>query len=158
MATISFIPSYALGDGGGGSGAGTGSGIGTGSGTGNGTGGGTSVDGNYSYVEHFDQAFTQNFSVGAASDVLAAVDSFLTTNNIPKNAVIDSAQIVGGYRPNIEDASVGVDRARKFTNALDDTFPHLLEHSSTILSSSKSLEIGQVVVKFTFSNNVVTQR
>jgi hypothetical protein len=56
----------------------------------------------------------------------------------------------GGYDPLTEDATVGVNRALKFSTDLDQVDTQLLEKASTIISSSTSIGANQTALRITF--------
>lgn len=143
LATISFIPQFA-------------SDFGSGTGTGtNGTTGGSEV-GNYIFTEHYQVVFANVYSADSAAGLTDDVATFLKQNGIPTTAVIDSAQIVGGFDEKTETASDAIARATKFAGLIDARYPTLLEHASTIINSSTNLAANEVTVRLTFSSNVTT--
>lgn len=114
--------------------------------------------GTYTYTEHFDTAYVHLYDANNVSTVLSDIQQFAANNKIPLNAVIDSAQFVGGYNQETETSAQAIERARVFAARLDKAFPTMLENASTILNSSPKLAAGNVTVRFTFSGKVTTER
>lgn len=111
--------------------------------------------GTYSYVEHFEVAMVRAYHQNEVSLVLLDVASFLKANDLPADAIIDSAQFVGGYAP-VEGSAVAIERAINFSKKLEKLAPRILEHASSVLNSSPKLAADLVTVRFTFSQRVNT--
>lgn len=142
LATISFIPQFT---------AASNSTVSNGSGQ-NSQGG---VSGSYTYTEHFDKAFIRAYKMNEVKYVLPEIADFEKANGIPGDAVISSAQFVGGYT-STEQSSDAIKRAIAFSNALEKFAPNILEHASTILNSSPKLSTDLITVRLTFSAKVNT--
>ena len=142
LATITFIPQFA------GSSSTTGS---------DGTQSQTGGAGSYTYTEHFAESMIRAYTKAQVENVAGDVKIFLKNNNLPANAIIDSAQFVGGYNAS-ETAAEGITRALDFSNALAKANPTLLEHASTILNTSPKLSPALVTLRFTFSSQVTTNK
>jgi hypothetical protein len=74
----------------------------------------------------------------------------LVSEKLPVSSFVGSIQIVGGYDPLTEDATVGVNRALKFSTDIDQVDTQLLEKASTIISSSTSIGATQTALRITF--------
>lgn len=115
-------------------------------------------NGDYTYTEHFEQQFTAIYMEQDVSNLTTDIKFFLISNQIPENAVIDSAMFIGGETIGQDTAGHGVDAALKFSNAVDKAYPDLLKHASTTLNSSADVGTDRVAVVLTFSANVSTNR
>jgi hypothetical protein len=86
--------------------------------------------------------------------LLKSIKSFLEKNNIDGDAEIVFVQIVGGYNLGIEKSQAAIDRALHFSQLIDKSNHMLLQHASTTLSSSSSIDPGQVVMQITFASRI----
>lgn len=145
LATISFIPQYI---------GGNSSIFGSDKNNTNSNVGGNS----YTYSEHFDRAFVKVYESSDVSTMVEDIKVFLKANGIPSNAVIDSAQFVGGYDQVTENSGMAIQRATEFSTRLERTYKGLLEHASTVLSSSPQLAANLVTIRLTFSAQVTVSR
>lgn len=55
-------------------------------------------NGDYTYTEHFEQQFTAIYMEQDVSNLTTDIKFFLISNQIPENAVIDSAMFIGEKR------------------------------------------------------------
>lgn len=113
--------------------------------------------GSYAYTEHFDQAFIRAYKINELAYVQPDILAFQKQYGIPTDAVIDSAQFVGGYDQANESSASAIQRALAFSQALDKSSTKILEHASTILNSSPKLAVDLVTVRLTFSARVNTK-
>ena len=116
------------------------------------------VDPNYTYTEHFDQQFTAIYRDGEIGNLEADVTFFLVSNNIPKDAVVDSVMYIGGETKGAEKAGHGVSAAMNFSDLVDKNFPDWLKHATTNLNSSTDIDSNSVAVVMTFSAKVGTNK
>lgn len=148
LATITFIPQFAGGEN---------SVLNPGTSDGSNQGS-DSANGTFTYSEHFDTVFVRAYNANDVTGVLRDVQDFMQANNIPNNAVLDSAQFVGGYDETIEQAGTAIGRASDFSKRLERAYVGILEHASTVLSSSPKLAADIVAIRFTFSAKVTVKR
>lgn len=143
LATITFIPQFSIG---------SSSAVGTGNYS-NSAGG---VSGSYTYTEYFEGNFTRAYKIDDLSNLVPDIAQYLKNNSIPADAVIVSAQFVGGYTSN-ESSSDAIARALQFSKVIEGIFPGLLDRSSTILNSSPKLDVDLVAIRLSFSATVNTK-
>ncbi|MFM1984605.1 MAG: hypothetical protein RL723_1040 [Actinomycetota bacterium] len=143
LATITFIPQFSIGSS-------------SAVSKGNSSSGAGGVSGSYSYTEHFDGAFARAYQVDDLGNLQADIAAYLKSNSIPADAVVDSAQFIGGYS-STETSSSAIARALEFSKVLEAMKPGLLDHASTILNSSPKLETNLVAIRLTFSAQVNTK-
>ncbi len=143
LATITFIPQFAIG---------SSSSVSKGNSTD--TAGG--VSGSYSYTEHFDGSFVRAYRVDELADLKKDIATYLKSHSIPADAIVDSAQFIGGYTAN-ETSAAAIARALELSRVLEALAPGLLDHASTILNSSPKLATDLVAIRLTFSAVVNTR-
>jgi len=83
------------------------------------------------------------------------VSQFLTREKLPSTTDIVFAQIIGGYNPKTEQPNSAIDRAVAFSNRLDKALPDLLHHAASTMSSSKTIDANQIVLRLTFAQKIV---
>lgn len=142
LATITFIPQFTIGSS-------------SAVGKGNYTDGAGGVSGSYSYTEYFEGSFTRAYKIDDLSNLVTDIAQYLKNNSIPADAVITSAQFVGGYTSE-ETSAEAIARALQFSKVIEGISPGLLDRSSTILNSSPKLDIDLVAIRLTFSATVNT--
>jgi hypothetical protein len=143
LATITFIPQFT---------AGSNSAVTKGGDQGSVQGG---VTGTYTYTEHFEPVFIRAYKTKEVNYVLADINEFEKQHSLPLDSVIDSAQFVGGYG-DFGDSASALKSAIAFSQGLETKAPQILEHASTILSSSRNLANNLVTVRFTFGATLST--
>jgi hypothetical protein len=142
LATITFIPQFSIG-----------SSSAVGKGNYSDSAGG--VSGSYTYTEYFDGSFARAYKIDDLSNLVSDIAQYLKNNSIPADAVVTSAQFVGGYTTE-ETSAEAIARALQFSKVIEGIAPGLLDRSSTILNSSPKLDIDLVAIKLTFSATVNT--
>jgi hypothetical protein len=113
------------------------------------------VTGTFTYTEHFEPVFIRAYKTGEAKFVVDDIVAFEKEHSLPLDSVIDSAQFVGGYADSGTSADA-LNRAIEFSQALEEISPKSLEHSATILNSSRNLANNLVTVRLTFGATVST--
>lgn len=108
----------------------------------------------YNYQEIYDKPLLVVYKGFNAELIRSDVESFKKSQNLSPDSEIIYAQIVGAYNKNEESKSDAITRARIFSELLDKQTYELLKNASTTLSSTSSIPIDRVVVKFTFATNV----
>jgi hypothetical protein len=111
--------------------------------------------GTYTYTEHFEPVFIRAYKTTDAKLVASDIIAFEKAHSLPLDSVIDSAQFVGGYGDQGTSADA-LQSAIRFSQALEKEDPKILEHSSTILNSSRNLSNSLVTLKLTFGATVST--
>jgi len=129
LATVSFVPQY-LGN----------------SGQSNST--------TYSYSEMYRIPMIVEYEGFDGERIAADIAAFKVENKLSQDAVIVYAQVVGSYNKSSETASDAIARAQAFITKIDATNDKILGNASTTLSSTTSIPITRVVVKFTFASNI----
>ena len=81
------------------------------------------------------------------------VAAFLRTERLSPDSEIIYVQIVGSYNSKTESAADAITRAQNFSRKLDLVETGLFRNASTTLSSTTSIPINRIVVKFTFAVN-----
>lgn len=142
LATITFIPQFSIGSS-------------SAVGKGNYSDGAGGVSGSYTYTEYFDGSFARAYKIDDLSNLVPDIAQYLKNNSIPADAVVTSAQFVGGYTTE-ETSAEAIARALQFSKVIEGIAPGLLDRSSTILNSSPKLDIDLVAIKLTFSATVNT--
>jgi hypothetical protein len=143
LATITFIPQFSIG-----------SASAVGKGNYSDSAGG--VSGSYTYTEYFEGSFARAYKIDDLNNLVSDITQYLKNNSIPADAVVTSAQFVGGYTAE-ETSAEAIARALQFSKVIEGIAPGLLDRSSTILNSSPKLDIDLVAIKLTFSATVNTR-
>lgn len=108
----------------------------------------------YNYTQIYKKPMIVTYE-GFNGDLIAAdIRAFILDNNLPPDAEIVYAQIVGSYNKNVESPSEAILRAQQFSTKMDMSNLTLLHHASTTFSSTTSVPANRIVVKFTFASNV----
>lgn len=108
----------------------------------------------YSFSKIYSQRLDVVFDQYDYQFLLKSVKSFLEKNGIDGDAEIVFVQIIGGYDPSTEKAQKAIDRALVFSQQIDKSNHMLLQHASTTLSSSPSIEPTQIVMQITFATRI----
>jgi hypothetical protein len=103
------------------------------------------------YNKHLDILYDNFDSILITQDVA----QFLVREKLPPATDIVFAQVIGGYDSKTEQPTVAIDRAVAFSNQLDKKIPDLLKHAASTMSSSKTINPTQVVLRLTFAQKVV---
>jgi hypothetical protein len=118
----------------------------------------TATNSAYNYQEIYKEPMLVVYEGFNADLIRRDVTAFLQAKKLSPESEIIYAQIVGPYDPKSETASDGVTRARKFSEKLDQATADLLKSASTTLSSTTTIALNRVAVKFTFATNVGVKR
>ena len=143
LATITFIPQFAIGSS-------------SAVGKGNSSTGAGGIAGSYTYTEHFEGSFTRAYRVDELATLAKDIAAYLKNNSIPADAIVDSAQFIGGYAPT-ETSAAAIARALDLSKVVEAMSPGLLARASTILNSSPKLSTDLVAIRLTFSALVNTK-
>jgi hypothetical protein len=129
LATISFIPAY--------------------------LGNNTKTTGNaYNYSQIYKIPMIVTYEGFNGDRIEADIRAFILDNNLPPDTEILYTQIVGSYNKNLESSSDAIFRAQEFNIKMDLSNIPLLHQTSTTFSSTTSIPVNRVVVKFTFATNI----
>jgi len=104
----------------------------------------------YRYSQYYKTPLVKVYNSFDINLIKQDIVNFLVSEKLPVSSFVGSIQIVGGYDPLTEDATVGVNRALKFSTDLDQVDTQLLEKASTIISSSTSIGANQTALRITF--------
>ena len=118
----------------------------------------TATNSAYNYQEIYKEPMLVVYENFNADLIRRDVTAFLQTKNLSLESEIIYAQIVGPYDPKSETSADGITRARKFSEKLDLGNADLLKNTSTTLSSTTSIAMNRIAVKFTFATNVGVKR
>ena len=108
----------------------------------------------YNYTQIYKKPMIAVYEGFNGELIAADIRSFILDNNLPPDAEIVYAQIVGSYNKNVESSSQAIIRAQEFSAKMDMSNITLLYNASTTLSSTTSIPANRVVVKFTFASNI----
>ncbi len=103
------------------------------------------------YSKHLDILYENFDPVLIKQDVA----QFISREKLPSTTDIVFAQVIGGYNPKTEGPTAAIDRAVAFSNKLDKSLPDLLSHAASTMSSSKTIDPTQIVLRLTFAQKVV---
>lgn len=103
------------------------------------------------YNKHLDILYENFDSVLIKQDVA----QFIAREKLPPTTDIVFAQVIGGYDPKSEQPTSAIARAVSFSNKLDKALPDLLAHAASTMSSSKTIDTTQIVLRLTFAQKVV---
>jgi hypothetical protein len=115
-----------------------------------------SPSGNFTFQERYGTAFIEVYDSPDLALIRSDINAFLRENDIPQDAIVDTAFFAGGFDLESETSSAGILRALEFSKALDKLDPSFLAGSSTVVNSTTSLSAGEVVVRLTFSSRSTT--
>ena len=106
------------------------------------------------YNKHLDILYENFDPILITQDV----SQFLTREKLPSTTDIVFAQVIGGYDSKTEQPTAAIDRAIAFSNRLDKALPDLLNHAASTMSSSKTIDTTQIVLRLTFAQKVVVSK
>lgn len=113
----------------------------------------TATNSAYNYQEIYKKPMVVAYEGFDSKQIQQDVNSFLRAEKLSPDAEIIYIQIVGAYAPKSESATDALTRAQNFSRKLDLVESGLFTNASTTLSSTTSIPINRVVVKFTFAVN-----
>jgi len=108
----------------------------------------------YNYQQIYKKPMIVAYEGFNAEQIQLDVKAFLSAEKLPPDSDIIYIQVVGPYAGKIETAADAITRAQNFSRKLDSIDSDLFRNASTTLSSSSSIPINRVVVKFTFAVNI----
>ena len=108
----------------------------------------------YSFSKIYSQRLDVVFDQYDYQFLLKSVKNFLESNGIEGEAEIVYVQIIGGYDSSFEKSQKAIDRALVFSQQIDKSNHMLLQHASTTLSSSPSIDATQIVMQMTFATRI----
>ena len=103
------------------------------------------------YSKHLDILY-DNFDPAI---IKQDVSQFIAREKLPPSTDIVFAQVIGGYDAKTEAPTTAIERAVSFSNKLDKALPDLLSHAASTMSSSKTIDTTQIVLRLTFATKVV---
>ena len=106
------------------------------------------------YNKHLDILYDNFDSALIKQDV----DQFIAREKLPSTTDVVFAQVIGGYDSRTEQPTTAISRAVAFSNRLDKELPELLKHSASTMSSSKTIDPNQIVLRLTFAQKVVVSK
>lgn len=112
----------------------------------------------YQYSKYYDEVMIAVYDSADPKKIKEDIELFLIKYQLPTKSVVVSAQIVGAYNPEFEQASEAIKRALEFNRAVDKIDPTLFANASTTVSSSKSIEINKVALRLTFVAEIDVQK
>jgi hypothetical protein len=112
----------------------------------------------YQYSQYYDEVLVAVYSSADPQKIKSDVEEFLIQNELPINSIIVSAQIVGAYDPVTENSTDAINRALKFSQAIDASDPALFANASSTLSSTQSITTSQVVLRLMFVAEIDVQK
>jgi hypothetical protein len=115
-------------------------------------------DGNYTYIEKYEDVFSGVYMMGGVDQLQADVNDFIKDRGIPEDAVVASAFFVAGYDPETEQSQSGMQRALAFSKEIDKNDSTFLSGAPAIVKASVSLNPNQIAVQLTFSSRVTQER
>jgi hypothetical protein len=108
----------------------------------------------YNYREIYKKSMVVIYQDFDSNQIRQDVANFLKSEGLSPDSEIIYVQIVGAYNPKSETAADAIKRAQIFSNKIDFSGNNLLEYASTTLSSTTSVPVNSVVLKFTFATKV----
>lgn len=108
----------------------------------------------YNYTQIYKKPMIATYEGFNGDRIAADIRAFILDNNLPPDTEIVYAQIIGSYNKNIESSSEAIFRAQQFSTRMDLSNTTLFYNASTTFSSTTSIPVNRVVVKFTFASNV----
>jgi len=108
----------------------------------------------YNYQEIYKKPLIVAYDGFDASQIQQDARAFLRSENLSPESDVIYIQIVGPYNSKTESAADAIIRAQNFSAKLDQISDDMFRNASTTLSSSSSIPINRIVVKFTFAVNI----
>jgi len=115
-----------------------------------------SPSGNFTFQERYGTPFIQVYESADLVKIRQDINLFLIENEIPLDAIVDTAFFAGGFNSDTETSSDGILRALEFSKAIDKLDPSFLAGSSTVVNSTTSIAPNEVVIRLTFSSRSST--
>jgi hypothetical protein len=108
----------------------------------------------YNYQKIYKKPMVVAYEGFDVAQIQQDVKAFLSAEKLSPDSDIIYIQVVGPYAGKIETAADAITRAQNFSRKLDSIESDLFRNASTTLSSSSSIPINRIVVKFTFAVNI----
>ena len=108
----------------------------------------------YSFSKVYEQRLDIVFENYDYEFLKTEIAKFIESKNFDTGSEIVFIQIVAGYDPEYETSKTAIDRALAFSKKVDKSNRLLLQHASTTLSASSTLDSEQVVLQITFAVRV----
>ena len=113
----------------------------------------TATNSAYNYQEIYDKPMVVAYEGFDSTQIRQDVNAFLSAEKLSPDSEIIYIQIAGPYNSKTESAAEAISRAQNFSRKLDLVETGMFRNASTTLSSTTSIPINQIVVKFTFAVN-----
>jgi hypothetical protein len=113
----------------------------------------TATNSAYNYQEIYEKPMVVAYEGFDAKQIQLDVSAFLKAEGLSLESDIIYVQVVGPYDSKTESAADAIVRAQNFSRKLDLVESGLFRNASTTLSSTTSIPINRIVVKFTFAVN-----
>lgn len=113
----------------------------------------TATNSAYNYSEIYKKPMVVAYDGFDAKQIKQDVAAFLKSEKLPADSDIIYIQVVGPYLANSESPADAITRAQNFSRKLDLVDSGLFTNASTTLSSTTSIPINRIAVKFTFAVN-----
>lgn len=114
----------------------------------------TATNSAYNYSEIYKKPMVVAYDGFDAKQIKQDVAAFLKSEKLPADSDIIYIQVVGPYLANSESPADAITRAQNFSRKLDLVDSGLFTNASTTLSSTTSIPINRIAVKFTFAVNL----
>ena len=108
----------------------------------------------YNYQEIYKKPLAVVYEGFDADQIKRDVLAFIKSERLSPDSEIIYAQIIGAYDLKSETPADAISRAQIFSQKLDQSNDGLAKNASTTLSSTTSIAVNRVAVKFTFATNV----
>ncbi|MFZ9658342.1 MAG: hypothetical protein ACO29Z_06590 [Crocinitomicaceae bacterium] len=105
----------------------------------------------YSFSKVYEERLDVVFDSYDYEYLKSEIQKFIKAKNFDTGSEIVFVQIVAGYDSSQEDSSVAIKRAMNFSQKIDKSNRLLLQHASTTLSTSSTLNPAQIVMQITFA-------
>jgi len=103
---------------------------------------------------NYQEIYKKPLAVVDADQIKRDVLAFIKSERLSPDSEIIYAQIIGAYDLKSETPADAISRAQIFSQKLDQSNDGLAKNASTTLSSTTSIAVNRVAVKFTFATNV----
>ncbi len=114
----------------------------------------TATNSAYNYQEIYKKPLAVVYEGFDADQIKRDVNAFIKSERLSPDAEIIYAQIIGAYDSKTETPADAITRAQNFSQKLDNSNDGLAKNASTTLSSTTSITVNRIAVKFTFATNV----
>ena len=110
----------------------------------------------YNYSKFLDKKFEATYSFNDVEKLISETNIFKQNNQMSKDIVIGSIQIIGGYNPNTEKSSEGIQRSLRFVTNIQEIDQAFLKYASTILdtSSKQNSDSVKIIISFIAKSDI----